>query len=61
MDNQKCTIQRNWQHCVRKTQDLEKQNKNTTRKTNMMSNTDPTKNRVVNPGACEGQAVITGW
>jgi hypothetical protein len=27
--NQERTIQRNWQHCVHKTQDEDKQNKNT--------------------------------
>jgi len=42
--NQEWTIQRHWQHRVYKTQNEDKQNKNTTQKTKKMSNTDPIKN-----------------
>jgi hypothetical protein len=44
-DNQEWTIQRNWQHWVHRTQDENKQNKNTTQQTTKMSNTGFTKNR----------------
>jgi hypothetical protein len=50
------TILRNWQHWVHKTQDEDKQNKNTTQKTKEMSNMNPTKNRGMNPGTHEWQA-----
>jgi hypothetical protein len=42
--NQEWTIQRNWHQWVHKTQDENKQNKNTTQKPKKMSNTDPTNN-----------------
>jgi len=42
--NQEWTIQRNWQHCVNKTQNEDKQNKNTIQKTKKMSNTNHTTN-----------------
>jgi len=44
--NQEWTIQRRCQHWVHKTQDENKQDKNTTQKTKTMSNTDPIKNRM---------------
>ena len=43
-----------WQYWVHKTPEGDKQSKNTTQKTKKISNTDPTKNRYVNPGAREG-------
>ena len=47
-----------WQHWAHKTHDADKQNNkkhNTTQKTRKMSNTDPTNNLGVNPGASEGK------